>query len=53
MNVKLRKINAMTTPPVRIPKGLTIVHARVDMKEMDLTALVGFLRNVIRRSLYI
>ena len=32
----------MPMPSVRIPKDLTIVLAMVDMKEMDLTALVGF-----------
>ncbi len=40
----------MMTPPVRIAKVLTIVLAEVDMKEMDLTALVGFSPDVPSRS---
>lgn len=40
----------MPMPSVRIPKDLTIVLAMVDMKEMDLTALVGFYLSTMSRS---
>ena len=40
----------MPMPSVRIPKDLTIVLAMVDMKEMDLTALVGFYLSTKSRS---
>ena len=41
-NVILTLITAIPMPSVRIPKDISIVLALWDMKEMDLTALVGF-----------
>lgn len=42
MNVKVTRIFVMKIQNAEIPKGLTIVHAIVAMKEMDTTVLVGF-----------
>ena len=42
MNVKVTRIFVIKIQNAEIPKGLTIVHAIVAMKEMDTTVLVGF-----------